>query len=159
MRVNYKIMWAVLDKEKYCHPLTALPKGSTINLGRRRKMQRSTTFALRWQDLVQMSRDHQHTYIVKTFDGEIGRVTTRGLILVIKGINATTNKPFKLHQLLSFKEAFIKVKSVSSMPTKARTRKTRLIADRRYPNQKLMTFPYSNYNRSGHTKFDKLNTK
>lgn len=121
-------------------------------------MQRSTTFALRWQDLVQMSRDHNHTYIVKTFDGEIGRVTTRGLILVIKGVDATTNKPFKLHQLLSFKEAFIKVKSISSMSVKSKPKKTRLIADRRYPNQKLMTFPYSSYNRSEHTKVEKVKT-
>jgi hypothetical protein len=105
-----------------------------------------------------MSRDHNHTYIVKTFDGEIGRVTTRGLILVIKGVDATTNKPFKLHQLLGFKEAFIKVKSISSMSVKSKPKKTRLIADRRYPNQKLMTFPYSSYNRSEHTKAEKIKT-
>jgi hypothetical protein len=121
-------------------------------------MQRSTTFALRWQDLVQMSRDHNHTYIVKTFDGEIGRVTTRGLILVIKGVDATTNKSFKVHQLLSFKEAFIQMKSISSMPVKAKPKKARLIADRRYSNQKLMTFPYSSYNRSERTKFEKIKT-
>ena len=119
-------------------------------------MQRSTTFALRWQDLVQMSQDHNHTYIVKTFDGEIGRVTTRGLILVVKGTDAITKKAFRVHQLLSFKEAFSKVKSISSMANKTRIYKTRLIADRRYSNQKLMTFPYSSYHRSEHTKTEKF---
>ncbi|MDR2833179.1 MAG: hypothetical protein LBV67_05650 [Streptococcaceae bacterium] len=122
-------------------------------------MYRKESFALRYQDLVSLGRNRQLKVIVKTFDGEVGNVSNEGVSLIVSGISAETKKPFNIAKLWSFKEIFPKVKSVSAIEVEKWPIKSKLIADRRYPNQSLMTTGNRVYVRKNVKKRHSVNKK
>lgn len=105
------------------------------------------SFALRWQDLVIMSRDKSKITSVKTFDKQVGRLTKDGIIIKEEGINAFDKKSYSMFRLYKFSDVFSNVKSISQRQNvdEKFKQKSVLIADRRYPNQKLMTLRNGKY--------------
>lgn len=110
-------------------------------------MKPKESFALRWQDLVIMSRDKSKITSVKTFDKQVGRVTKDGIIIKEEGLNAVDKKPYSMIRLWRFSEIFPKIKTITQRQNVEEKFKQKpvLIADRRYPNQKLMALGNGKY--------------